>query len=295
MIRTAEIDLKAYCEEKRRFIDELLVSCLPGENEEPISLHRAMRYTVMAGGKRLRPILAIAAFEHCGGDVSDQDHPIHLAAAALEFVHTYSLIHDDLPCMDDDDLRRGKPTCHKVFGEAVAVLAGDALHDVAYGLMARTGDIRAIEELSEAIGSRGMIGGQVADVEAEGKEIDCDSITLIHQRKTGALIRCAVRVGALLAKADEPTLARLGQYGTQIGLAFQIVDDILDIEGDQDLLGKKVGADDELHKATYPGAVGMEQSRKDVSRIIDEAIAALEEPDGCRLAQIAKYIGERSH
>ncbi len=289
------VDIELYLREKRQHVDQLLNGYLPSEKSEPKSLHAAMRYSIMAGGKRLRPILALAAYEYCGGNTEGENLPIHRAAAALEMVHTYSLIHDDLPCMDDDDLRRGIPTCHKKFGEAVAVLAGDALHDLAFGLMAQTGSTDAVTELAQAIGTGGMLGGQIADVEAEGREVTKEEITYIHTRKTAALIRCAVRLGAMLAGANKKLLSTLTVYGEKIGLAFQIIDDILDIEGDQKLLGKKVGSDRKRQKATYPKAVGLVQARRDASNLIDEAIALFDQYDENTLKDLARYIGQRQY
>jgi len=286
-------DIKPYLMACQQLIDKYLERYLPSANIEPKSLHAAMRYSVMAGGKRLRPILALTAFEYCGGDVEGEDRPIHLAAAALEMVHTYSLIHDDLPCMDDDDLRRGIPTCHRKYGETVAVLAGDALHDLAFSLMARTGLIEAVAELAQAIGTSGMLGGQIADVEAEGHDITKEDIIYIHTRKTAALIRCSVRLGAMLAGTEAKLLSRLTQYGEKIGLAFQIIDDILDIEGDQKLLGKKPGSDRRKQKATYPKTVGLEQAHRDASQLIDEAVSMFDTSDENMLKYLALYIGQR--
>ncbi len=286
-------DVKVYLEKVRRLADELLGRYLPGEAVPPQSLHRAMRYSVMAGGKRLRPILAYATYEYCGGDVDGEDLGIHYAMAALEMVHTYSLIHDDLPCMDDDDLRRGMPTCHKKFGEAVAVLAGDALHDVAFHLMAATGSTKAVMELAQAIGTAGMLGGQMADIEAEGRTVSKDEIVNIHSRKTGALICSSVRIGALLAGADEKMLERLSVFGEKIGLAFQIIDDILDIEGDRELLGKNIGSDSKKQKATYPSAVGIQQARADADTLIKEAVSVFDEYDDNMLRHLANYIAQR--
>jgi geranylgeranyl diphosphate synthase type II len=288
-------DVQQYLKEKRRFVDRLLDRYLPSEQTEPKALHAAMRYSVMAGGKRLRPILALASHEYCGGKVDGVDLPIHFVAAALEMVHTYSLIHDDLPCMDDDDLRRGIPTCHKKFGEAVAVLAGDALHDLAFALMAQTGSTRTVTELAEAIGTGGMIGGQMADVEAEGHDVTRSEIISIHSRKTAALIRCSVRLGAILADAEAETLSRLTTYGEKIGLAFQIIDDILDIEGDQELLGKKIGADRKRQKATYPNTVGLPQARREAAQLIDEAVTLVDNHGDSMLRELAYYIGQRQH
>jgi geranylgeranyl diphosphate synthase type II len=287
--------IETYLKQKRQFVDCLLDRYLPSEETEPTSLHAAMRYSVMAGGKRLRPILALTAYEYCGGNDGEQDRPIDLAAAALEMVHTYSLIHDDLPCMDDDDLRRGMPTCHKKFGEAVAVLTGDALHDLAFSLVAGTGTTQVVAELAHAIGTEGMIGGQIADVEAEGRDVTRDDIIYIHTRKTAALIRCSVRSGALLAGADPELLAVLTRYGEKVGLAFQIIDDILDIEGDRQLLGKNTGSDRKKQKATYPGAVGMERARRDAARLIEEAVNLFDAADDNVLKHLALYIGQRQY
>jgi geranylgeranyl diphosphate synthase type II len=288
------MNIREYLKEKGALVDTLLDRYLPPADSEPRRLHEAMRYSVLAPGKRLRPILALLAFEHCGGQASGYDAPILYCMAALEMVHTYSLIHDDLPCMDDDELRRGMPTCHVKFGEATAVLAGDALHDVAFGLLARTGEIRTVAELSEALGTSGMIGGQMADVEAEGRKVTYDDVVGIHRRKTGMLIRSAVRIGAIIAGADSGTLERLTVFGDKVGLAFQIIDDILDVEGDRELLGKNVGSDSKKQKATYPAVVGMERARRDAARLIDEAVAAVPGRPDSTLAELAVYIGQRN-
>jgi geranylgeranyl diphosphate synthase type II len=287
------VDGKAYLEANRRLVDALLVRYSPSTDVEPKSLHEAMRYSLMAGGKRLRPILCLSSFEYCGGKSLGENSPVHYAMAALEMVHTYSLIHDDLPCMDDDDLRRGLPTVHKKFGEALAVLAGDALHVVAFELMARTGQVAAVTELSEAVGTQGMLGGQIADLEAEGRQATRSEIRNIHTRKTGALIRGSVRIGAILAGADQKTLARLTTYGEKVGLAFQIVDDILDIEGDARILGKEVGSDSKNQKATWPAVVGLPQARKDAAELVDQALELFDPDDDNVLMYIARYIGQR--
>ena len=289
------VDGRAYLERNKELVDQLLDRYTPSAIEEPRTLHEAMRYSLMAGGKRIRPILCLAAYQHCegihGGDIPE---PVKCAMASLEMVHTYSLIHDDLPCMDDDDLRRGIPTCHKKFGEATAVLAGDALHVVAFELMARTGSLTAVTELAEAVGTTGMLGGQVADLEAEGKSsISKAEVTNIHIRKTGALIRGSVRIGAILANVQHDELKQLTLYGERIGLAFQIVDDVLDIEGDQKLLGKKVGSDSRNQKATYPAAVGIETARNEAARLIDDALALFKTEDDNMLKYLARYIGQR--
>jgi geranylgeranyl diphosphate synthase type II len=236
----------------------------------------------------------MAAYEYGGGVGNGDDIPIHFTMAALEMVHTYSLIHDDLPCMDDDDLRRGMLTCHKKFGEAAAVLAGDALHDIAFQLIARTGNSQAVFELAEALGTKGMIGGQMADVEAEGRDVDEKEVINIHTRKTGALIRCSVRLGALLAGVSDNTFDHLTHYGEKIGLAFQIIDDILDVEGDAESLGKNVGSDSKKQKATYPAAVGMKRARADADTLIRDAVSVFSKDDDNMLKHLAFYIGQRN-
>ena len=284
-----------FLESSRKLADRLLDEYVPSSEVEPKSLHSAMRYSVMAGGKRIRPALALSAWEYCQGDPTRAAATIHPAMASLELIHTYSLIHDDLPCMDDDDLRRGIPTCHKKFGEALAVLAGDALHVISFQLMAQTGCLEAVTELAQAVGTSGMLGGQVADIEAEGRETNCDEVIGIHRRKTGALILSSVRIGAMLAGAPPEKLARLSSYGQNVGLAFQIIDDILDIEGDQKTLGKKVGADSKKLKATFPGAVGLKKAREEAGRLIDNALAVFDEVEENSLKDIARFIGQREN
>jgi len=293
MNEVAQIDVREFIHENQQMVERILDNFLP-DSDSGDTLLQAMRYSLMAGGKRLRPILAKAAFDYCHGDSVREKENLERAMAALEMVHTYSLIHDDLPCMDDDDLRRGIPTCHKKFGEAAAVLAGDALHDIAFKLLAETGRAEAVMELADAIGVEGMIGGQMADIEAEGAEIDQAQIESIHRRKTAALIRCSIRLGAIFANADTTALERLNQYGARIGLAFQIIDDILDIEGDQELLGKNVGSDSNKEKATYPKAIGTEQAKAEAERLINEAIESLNDSQPNILNQIARYIGQRN-
>ena len=283
----------AYMVEKRKIIEDFLERYIPSSEQYPQRLHEAIRYSVKAGGKRLRPILALAAYEACGGI----NQVIYPAAVAVELIHTYSLIHDDLPCMDDDDLRRGQPTLHKKFDEAVALLAGDALHDLAFELMAQTGSPAAIRELAEAIGTGGMLAGQMADMEAEGRQLTVDQIIFIHNRKTGKLIRGTVRIGAILAGASPQYLEAITAYGEKVGLAFQIIDDILDIEGDPGMLGKPIGSDSKNLKATYPGVVGLEESRLAAGRLIDDAIEivaqTVAQPDN--FIQIARFIGGREN
>lgn len=281
-----------YLEQMRRVIDREIDHLLPQVSEHPQALHEALRYSALARAKRVRPILALTGFEALGGSDYDLALP---PACALELLHTYSLIHDDLPCMDNDDLRRGLPTVHKKFGEGIAVLAGDALHDLAFQWTARSGKIELVNELAIATGSYGMIGGQVADMEAEGRPVTAEEIEFIHTRKTAALIRCAARFGGILAEADVSCLEALTLYGEKLGLAFQIIDDILDIEGDQAKLGKEVGSDEKNEKATYPAAVGLAESRRIANNLITEAIEALSScsfPTG-RLTELAKYIGMR--
>lgn len=289
------VNIKAYMETVKKETDALLERYLPLSSAPPQRLHEAMRYSTLAGGKRLRPILAHAAYDYCKGSWDSKDLPIHYAMAALEMVHTYSLIHDDLPCMDDDDLRRGIPTCHKKFDEATAVLAGDALHDVAFHLLAETGNNKVVVELAKAIGTQGMIGGQMADVEAEGIKPDKATVINIHRRKTGALIRASVRIGAILAGADKPTFESLSSYGEKIGLAFQIIDDILDVEGETELLGKSVGSDTAKAKATYPKVVGLEQAHLDASSLIEEAVALFQDYTDNTLIHLARYICQRKN
>ncbi len=287
-----EIDFQEYLTEKRQVIDDEIDRLLPSVSEHPRELHEAIRYSALARAQRVRPILALTAYEALGGTDLDAALP---PMCALELLHTYSLIHDDLPCMDNDDLRRGLPTVHKKFNEGIAVLAGDALHDLAFQWTARSGKIELVHELAVATGSLGMIGGQVADMEAEGRAVTADEIEFIHTRKTAALIRCSLRFGGILAGAKDQCMESLTVYGAKLGLAFQIVDDILDIEGDQDKLGKEVGSDEKNCKATYPAAVGLDESHRIAGVLIDEAIAALE---GCsfptrRLTEMARYISQR--
>lgn len=285
------MDFKKYLEEKRKLVDKALDSFLPEEKEKPKIIHKAMRYSVFAGGKRLRPILAIAVFELLGG----KGEKILLPACALELIHTYSLIHDDLPCMDDDDLRRGKPTLHKVFGEGIAVLAGDALHALAFELLISTKRPDVALEVAKAIGTKGMIGGQVADLEAEGKyRITLPQVKYIHQHKTGALIKGSVMTGALLADASPKKLSKLSEFGQNIGLAFQIIDDILDVTGKERLVGKKIKKD--KLKATYPKLIGVEKSKKMAEKLIQQAKDQLGifKRNGAILKNLADFVVNRS-
>lgn len=274
----------------REKVDQALEQLLPSAQELPADLHAGMRYSVFAGGKRFRPVLAVSSFYACGG----LGESIYRYAAALELIHTYSLIHDDLPCMDDDDFRRGLPTLHKKFPEYIAVLAGDALHALAFEVLAESGDTRIVYEISYAIGTRGMIGGQVADVQAEGRPVTLVEVEGIHRRKTGALIAASIKIGALLAGASDETVGQLTRYGERLGLAFQIIDDILDVEGDFESLGKSVGADSRLEKATYPSVIGLERSREIAAQLISEAKNELANfPEKDIFVRLADYILER--
>jgi len=263
-------------EDIRELVDQELGRRLPAADQRPCSLHGAMRYSVFAGGKRLRPALVLLASRICEGD----DETALPAACAIELVHTYSLIHDDLPPMDDDDLRRGKPTCHKQYGEAVAILAGDALLTLAFELVAPMP--AAARQLAVAAGSLGMIAGQVADMEAEGAIDRCGpeelkkKVEYIHRHKTAALIRAATRMGALAAKAGSAQLAALSRYGECLGLAFQVTDDILDMTGTEKQMGKAVGKDIARGKLVHPLAFGMEESRARAENLIVSAKEALE-------------------
>ncbi|MFH1700293.1 MAG: polyprenyl synthetase family protein [Candidatus Zixiibacteriota bacterium] len=293
MTENTKVTAPAYLIEKSKLIEDYLLEYLPSPDVYPHVLHEAIRYSVMAGGKRLRPVLALAAYEACDGDGQE----IYKAAVALELVHTYSLIHDDLPCMDDDDLRRGRPTLHKKYGEAIALLAGDALHDFAFRLMAETGRADVVLELAKAIGTGGMLGGQMADMEAEGRNINLKDVGYIHNHKTGKLIRSAVRIGSILANSNDKNLQAITLYGEKIGLAFQIIDDILDIEGDTNLLGKPIGSDSKNKKATYPSVIGLSKSHEIAGQLIEEAINAVESvlPKCDNFINIARFIGGRRY
>jgi geranylgeranyl diphosphate synthase, type II len=250
---------------------EAMRAHIDGLGDVPPVLREAMAYSLFAGGKRLRPALAMGAAEV----VSGNDTPALPAACALEMIHTYSLIHDDLPCMDDDDLRRGKPTAHKKFGEAIAVLAGDALLTLAFDIAASTGRADIVRLIAQASGAEGMAGGQVLDVLNEGKAITIDDLRKIHAAKTGALISVSVRAGAMLAGANTTQLAAIQAYGEHLGLAFQIADDILDVVGDEAAIGKPVGSDAAHNKSTYPGLVGLDEARTLAREAANAAIESL--------------------
>jgi len=286
---------EAYLEKAGNLTEECLKKYIPSENEIPTTLHSAMRYALFAGGKRLRPALVQASYELFGGKPSES---INLAMSALEMLHTFSLIHDDLPCMDDDDLRRGKPTTHKVYGEATAVLAGDALSIFAFELIAKTGNIAVVEELAHSLGTNGMIGGQVIDTESEGKPVDLATVDYIHYHKTAALIEASLVIGALLANAHKEELSCIREFGKGIGLVFQIIDDILDIESSTEELGKDIGSDVKNGKATYPAVVGLEASKQKALELYNESLEHLEKLQGKdteTLKNIATLIIMRTH
>jgi geranylgeranyl diphosphate synthase type II len=291
------VDIRRYLQEQRALVDDALARYLPGEENYPQAIFQAMRYSVFAGGKRVRPILAIAAAEAVGGTAAD----VLPLACALECIHTYSLIHDDLPALDNDDYRRGRLTNHKVFGEANAILAGDALLTFAFELM---GDaqhwqqfvparvVQVMREVAYAIGTFGMIGGQVVDLEMEGRDLDLPALQYIHAHKTGALIRVSVRSGAILGGGSPAAVEALTHYGTHIGLAFQIMDDILDVRGDEQLMGKALRKDEERRKATYPRLVGLAESEVRAQAAVTAGTAALD-PIGERgvvLRHLAQFI-----
>ncbi|NLL12282.1 MAG: polyprenyl synthetase family protein [Fibrobacter sp.] len=283
-------DLKEYSKKVSHVTDATLDKVLPAETTYPDSIHRLMRYSTFAGGKRIRPCLLMATYEACGGNFEDE-HP-RLASAALEMFHTFSLIHDDLPCMDDDDFRRGKPTAHRAFNEALAVLGGDALCIAAFEVLTRTGRVDIIAEIAGALGTRGMLGGQVVDLESEGKEVTREVVEYIHLNKTAALICSSIRIGAMLANASQEVLDKLTSFGKRVGLAFQVADDILDEESTTEQLGKDAGSDRENGKATFPAICGMEQSKKYAQQLIDQACSDIEflGEKGQLLSDLARYI-----
>ena len=293
-------NLKAYLSDKRAAVDGVLTAWFPKAEGPVADLISAMKYSLFAGGKRLRPILCIAGCEAVGGSQEDVIH----VACSLELIHTYSLIHDDLPVMDNDDFRRGKPTNHKVFGDAMALLAGDGLLTEAFRMMTSKEILKrvspavlvqAVQLISLAAGYEGMVGGQVVDIQSEGKEPDLETVKYMHVRKTGALITASVTAGAILAEAGEDAVGRIRSYGQKAGLAFQIADDILDIEGDSELLGKQTGADENKGKMTYPAVLGLDESKRIQSDLIQDAIRDLSDfgNNAEPLRQIARYIIER--
>lgn len=293
------MDLKTYLKDTAASVDAAMAGYLPKAGKSPATIHKAMRYVVFAGGKRLRPILCLAAADACGGSQGNAMP----AACALELMHTYSLVHDDLPAMDDDDLRRGRPTCHKVYGEGMAVLCGDALLTEAFLLLShvpatkRYGVADYVAEFAETGGSRKLIGGQVLDLEGEGKKLNKRQLVRIHEAKTAALLVCSLRLGAMSANATPRKLQALSDFGYNLGLAFQVIDDILDVTQSTEKLGKTAGKDAAVDKATYPAVVGLEASRKEAARYTRQALRALE-PLGRkaeRLSEIATYLLARDY
>lgn len=293
-----KFELGPYLETKRSRIEAALDQYLPAIDTVPTKLHESIRYSVLAPGKRLRPTLVLAAAEAVG---CPNEH-VMATACALECIHVFSLIHDDLPCMDNDDYRRGRLTNHKVYGDAMALLAGDALLTLAFQLIAEnTSTVPAdrvlptLRLIAVASGTWGMVGGQVVDMESQGQDVTTDTLHYIHAHKTGALLTASVVAGALLAGADEVQRERLSAYGAHIGLAFQIADDILDVTGDEAKIGKPVGSDQQRDKATYPKLYGLEESRRRAHLEVEMAVKAVEEFDSAAmpLRAIARYIVER--
>ena len=289
-------------EQGRVLTDAALDRLLPPATQHPISIHQAMRHSVFAGGKRLRPILCMEAGRMVENSKAEsQPSGIEDLGAALEMLHTYSLIHDDLPALDNDDLRRGRPTCHKVFGEAIAILAGDALQTRAYEVLAglqcaAEGRVRIIAEIARGTGTvEGMIGGQVIDLEAEHVHADIETLEYIHRSKTAALITASVVSGGLYAGADGEVVGKLRSFGRSIGLAFQIVDDVLDVTQTSEQLGKTAGKDSAAEKATYPALFGIDESLKKADALVDSALASLDGfgPHGGVLKSLARFLVDR--
>lgn len=293
------MDIQAYLSESKKLVDECLERLLPKGNEEPSTIHKAMRHSVFAGGKRVRPILVLASGESLSGD---REVLLHLGAG-IEMMHTYSLIHDDLPALDNDDLRRGVPTCHKVFGDAIAILAGDALMTRCYQVLAdvprlsETTKISIIREIAAATGTvNGMIGGQVVDLESEGKPINAQVLEYIHYSKTGALLKACIRCGALASGADATAFHSLTEFGQKIGLVFQIVDDILDITSSSEVLGKTAGKDEKVKKATYPAFYGIEASKQKAGELVASALQDIRDfgDKAESLRSLARFIVSRT-
>ena len=293
------MELKTYLTARAAQVDAAMDAFLPKAKERPATIHSAMHYSVFAGGKRLRPVLCLAAAEACGGEISNALAP----ACAVELMHTYSLVHDDLPAMDDDDLRRGRPTCHKVYGEGMAVLCGDALLTEAFIVLTRTPatkryDARTyISELAETGGSRKLIGGQVMDLEGEGKRLTKRDLIRIHEAKTAALLTTSLRLGGMSANATPAKLETLTKFGYALGLAFQVIDDILDVTQSTEMLGKTAGKDQAVEKSTYPAILGLDASRKEAARLTKAAMDALK-PFGtkaARLQEIATHLLKREY
>jgi len=290
-------DLEEFLATRTEAVNQALDRFLPPAKTKPATIHRAMRYSLFAGGKRMRPALCLAAAAACGGNETDA-LPL---ACAVECIHTYSLIHDDLPAMDNDDFRRGKPTNHKVFGEGIAVLAGDALLTQAFEVAVQCQDWpryprqRIVLELAQAAGSLQLIAGQVADLEAEGQKISTRQLRYIHERKTSALLCGSVRLGGMSANCTPAQLRALTEFGYHVGLAFQVIDDILDVTQTSEKLGKTAGKDTQAQKATYPSLVGLEKSRRIATRLTDRAFAALDAFKGRAVAleALAEFLLKR--
>jgi geranylgeranyl diphosphate synthase type II len=293
------MDLKRYLIARQKEVDRALDGFLPRASVRPATIHKAMRYSLFAGGKRLRPILCLAAAEACGGKTK-MGLPL---ACAVECIHTYSLIHDDLPSMDNDDLRRGRATCHKVFGDGIAILAGDALLTIAFEIAAQSKatkryDLREIvHEIATAAGSQKLIAGQVADLEAEGRRINRAQLRYIHENKTAALLTASVRLGAMAANASAKQLKAITAFGRALGLAFQVIDDILDVTQTSEKLGKSAGKDVAAKKATYPAVIGLEKSRAEARRLTLQAHSALESlgQNATVLRALADYLLQREY
>ena len=294
------VNLKSYLIARQKLVDRALDRYLPKATTKPATLHKAMRYSLFAGGKRLRPILCLAAAEACRGKLNDA-LPL---ACALECIHTYSLVHDDLPSMDDDDFRRGRPTCHKVFGEGIAVLAGDALLTLAFEIVSKAKPSRRydvatlLREVAVAAGSQKLIAGQVADLEAEGKQVKRQQLQFIHKNKTAAILKTSVRLGAMSANANAARFSAISGFGERLGLAFQIIDDILDVTQTSEVLGKSAGKDVAAKKATYPSVIGLEKSRGEARRLTrqaHDALSALNARDAEPLHALANYLLEREY
>ena len=297
MSKSVPFDLSAWVKSRSRAVDRALDGFLPKGTARPATIHQAMRYSLFAGGKRMRPALVLAAAEACGGS----DAEAMPLACAVECIHTYSLIHDDLPAMDNDDFRRGKPTNHKVYGEGIAVLAGDALLTQAFEIAAQARSWKRyshqdlILELAKASGSLQLIAGQVADLEGEGKKLSVAQLRYIHERKTSALLCCSVRLGGMSANCTPAQLQALTDFGYHVGLAFQVIDDILDVTQSTETLGKTAGKDVTAQKATYPRLVGLEKSKKIAAQLTGKAFAALKPFRGRAVAleALAKYLLDR--
>jgi len=296
--------LDRYLREKKIIIDQALTRYLEDHDQHPALIFEAVRYSLFAGGKRIRPVLCLAAAEALGRGGAEDVEDLLPVACALEMIHTYSLIHDDLPAMDNDDYRRGSPTSHKVYGEDMAILAGDALLTEAFCLLSREDlmtrldpatRLRVIGTIARAAGMTGLIGGQVLDLKSEGTEAELDALCQMHQRKTGALIIASLQAGGLLAGANPLAMEALTIYGRKIGLSFQIADDLLNVEGDRAILGKDTGSDASRGKVTFPALLGCEESRKLARKLKEEAIAALSNFDhqAAPLRKLAEFIVER--